>query len=72
MRPRTIFVKVSTELLSSMNEWSEPVQVRIERQPDDTYEMVFRKVESPDGSPSSPVETTPSSPHKEKELSDGC
>lgn len=41
--PRTIFVKVSTELLSDLSEWSEPLRVKVERDwNDDTYEMVFR------------------------------
>ncbi len=44
--PRTIYVKVSTELLAESAEWSEPLRVRIERQPDDTYEMTFKREEA--------------------------
>lgn len=43
MRPRTIWVKVSTELLAELTEWSDPVQVRVEKDSDDTYGMVFRR-----------------------------
>jgi hypothetical protein len=42
-RPLTIYVKVSTHLLAELQEWSKPLQVRVELQPDDTYEMVFRE-----------------------------
>ncbi len=41
--PRTIYVKVSTELLAEYAAWSEPLCVMIERQPDDTYEMTFKR-----------------------------
>ena len=46
--PRTIYVKVSTELLSELEEWSPAVQAKIERHPDDTYELVVRKYDEDD------------------------
>lgn len=45
--PRTIYVKVSTELLAELSEWSPTVQAKIERDwNDDTYELVFRRVDA--------------------------
>lgn len=44
--PRTIYVKVSTELLAELAKWSEPVRVMIERQLDDTYDMTFKREEA--------------------------
>lgn len=46
MIPRTIYVAVSTHLLSELRAWSEPLQVKVEIRPDDTYEMMFRKLEA--------------------------
>lgn len=40
--PRTIYVKVSTELMRELGEWSEPLRVKVEKHMDDTYELVFR------------------------------
>ena len=43
MKPRTIWVKVSTDLLAELAEWSDPVQVKVEKDLDDTYDMIFRR-----------------------------
>lgn len=42
--PRTVYVKVSTDLLAELSKWSEPLRVMVERQHDDTYDMVFQRV----------------------------
>lgn len=45
--PRAIYVKVSTEILAEMSgDWSPAVQAKFERQQDDTYELIFRKVDA--------------------------
>jgi hypothetical protein len=41
------WVKVSTELLAELGEWSEPVRVKIEADVDNVLEMVFQTVERP-------------------------
>jgi hypothetical protein len=42
--PRTIYVKVTTELLADLFDWSEPVRVKVEKNyTDDTYEMIFKR-----------------------------
>jgi hypothetical protein len=41
--PATIYVKVSTHLLGELGEWSDPVRVKAEQQPDDTYELIFKR-----------------------------
>lgn len=46
--PLTVYVKVSTELLAELDEWSPAVQAKIERHPDDTYELVFRRTRGED------------------------
>jgi hypothetical protein len=38
----TKWVRVSTELLAQLEEWSVPVRVKIERDVDDVLEMVFQ------------------------------
>ena len=45
--PRTIYVKVSTDLLAALGEWSEPVRVKVERDwNDDTFELIFKREEA--------------------------
>lgn len=47
--PPTVWVEVATELLAELGEWSEPVQVRVERiDPAGRCEMVFRRPPPPD------------------------
>ena len=38
----TVSVLISPELLKDLGEWSAPVQVKIEKRPDGTYEMIAR------------------------------
>jgi len=40
--PRYIFVRVSTELLAELAEWSKPYQIMVEQQEDGTFDLVFR------------------------------
>ena len=44
--PRTVYVKVSTEILAELADWSEPLHVRIEREIDDSFVMVFKRPET--------------------------
>lgn len=41
----TKWVKVSTELLTQLGEWSEPVRVKIESDIDDVLELIFKREE---------------------------
>lgn len=41
------WVRVSTELLAQLGEWSEPVQVQVVGERDGELEMVFRRVGRP-------------------------
>ena len=43
--PRVKWVRVSTELLAELGDWSEPVQVQIVEDKDNILEMVFRRVD---------------------------
>lgn len=43
---RIVYIPVSRELLPELNEWSEPVQIRIERDGRGDMELVLRKVDS--------------------------
>lgn len=40
------WVRVSTELLAEMREWSEPVEVRIVGEDNGVLDMEFRRVET--------------------------
>jgi len=41
----TKWVKVSTELLAELGEWSEPVRVKIVSETDGVLDMIFERVE---------------------------
>jgi len=43
----TKWVKVSTELLAELGEWSEPVRVKVESDVDNVLEMVFKREVTP-------------------------
>jgi hypothetical protein len=42
---RTKWVRVSTELLAELGEWSEPVRVKIETDVDNVLELIFQTYE---------------------------
>jgi len=48
MPPKAVMVRVAQELLPALEDWSEPVQVRIERLPDGSYDMIARTVAARD------------------------
>ena len=39
------WVRVSTELLAQLGEWSEPVRVKVESDVDNVLELVFQRVD---------------------------
>ena len=42
MAPKAVMVRVAQELLPALENWSEPVQVRIDRLSDGSYDMIAR------------------------------
>lgn len=45
--PDVIFVRVSTFLFArDLSEWSRPLQVKAEANPDGTYELIFRELDA--------------------------
>jgi hypothetical protein len=45
MNEREKWVRVSTELLAQLGEWSEPVRVKIISDTDNVLDMIFERVE---------------------------
>lgn len=41
--PPAVLVRVQTELLAEPGEWSEPVQVKVEPQPDGTHDLICKQ-----------------------------
>lgn len=41
-----VFVLMSPELVERLKDWSEPVQIKVDRSPDGRYELTARRVET--------------------------